>query len=359
MSKNNEKKIKYCVYCGTNIEENKIYCPNCGKLIIKLKSSKEIAQSRIPKESIPLKKAEISRKCPSCGSIITSTILDQCPICNTILEKVSDIERASIQRKPGLIFTDKKLEPEQKYIMKKDTWNLREGYNVFFTCIYILVIVYFLIYILISFKVGTIDIEMGIEIILLSQIPELLFGLYPIWYIYSKNHSLSKLGFFSGSKKNMISILIGILGGLILLSISFLFDYIIRIINDAGLDFFNILASIEQQNLIIKNADLIWVIWLTFLLCLGSFTSEIVFRGVLHNTLKQKFKNEYTAILLVALAYSVVMLFFSFPISLSFFLLNFLAFTVLGILYSINGNIFNTILANIFYNILIIILLSL
>jgi len=36
MSKENEKQqiVKHCVYCGTRIEENKIYCPKCGNILI-------------------------------------------------------------------------------------------------------------------------------------------------------------------------------------------------------------------------------------------------------------------------------------------------------------------------------------
>jgi len=43
MSKENEKQqiVKHCVYCGTRIEESKIYCPKCGKLVIKIEPSKE------------------------------------------------------------------------------------------------------------------------------------------------------------------------------------------------------------------------------------------------------------------------------------------------------------------------------
>ena len=125
MSKENKKKIKFCVYCGSDVKENEIYCPKCGKLVIKIEAGKEVPKPQITQ------KLEISRKCPGCGSVITSTVLDQCPICNTELEKIAEFKRAAIQKKPGLIFTSKKLEPEQKFILKKDTWNLKEGVNVF------------------------------------------------------------------------------------------------------------------------------------------------------------------------------------------------------------------------------------
>ncbi|MFX1420232.1 MAG: type II CAAX prenyl endopeptidase Rce1 family protein [Promethearchaeota archaeon] len=352
MSKENERKIKYCVYCGTQVEKNKIYCPNCGKLIIKIKPGQKIPKSLSPQ------KIDISRKCPNCGSIITSTILDQCPICNTALEKISEVKRTMIQKKPGLIFTSKKLEPEHKYILKKDTWNLKEGINVFGTCIYILVIVFFLLYFLTTLL--QLDLaNISIELILWNQIPEILFGLYPIWYIYTKKHSYNKLGFNTDSKKFVIAILIGILGTVLLLLIEFFSGYLINFFSDVGLDFFNIKSSIDAQNLIIKNADLLWIILLTLMLCVRAISTEIVFRGVFHNTLKQRFRNDYYVVIIVALAYSLMMLLFTFPIGIGFFLLDFLVFIMLGLLYSINGNIFNTIIANVAYNIIIIILIAL
>jgi len=352
MSKEKEKKIKYCVFCGVNVEKDKTYCPNCGKLIIKIDTEKRII---IPKSKpIPPPKVDFSRKCPNCGSIITSTIIDQCPICNTELERISEIKKAVVQKKPGLIFTNKKLEPEQKFVLKKDTWNLREGLNVFGTCIYVLIIVFFITFI--SFQSGS---SVTIQQFLLSQIPELLFGIYPIWYIYNKKHSFAKLGFDSNSKKITLALLIGILGSLMLLLLDFFSDSLITFISDVGLDFFNVRSELEQQNLVIRSSELIWIILLGLTLCARVISSEIVFRGVLHNTLKQKFRNNYIVILIVSLAYSLVLLMFSFPYGVALFLLNFLAFTVLGFLYEINGNIYNTMMASVFYNILMLILISL
>ena len=353
MSKNNKKKIKYCVYCGTDVAENKTYCPNCGKLMIKIDSNKKDLKST------KFQKLEISRKCPGCGSIITSTIIDQCPICDTPLEKISEVKKVVIQKKPGFIFMDKKLEPEQKFMLKKDTWNLKEGINVFGTCIYILVIIFFLLYTFLSFQVDLTTDEISIQQILLTQIPELLFGVYPIWYIYNKKHSFNKLGFNPDSKKILIATLIGALGFIVLLLINYLSDSLIYFLSDVGLDFLDIKGSIESQNQMIKNTDPLWIFLLIITLCIGTVSSEIVFRGVLHNTLKQKFRNNYSVILIVALIYSFVMLLFTFPIGLGFFLANLLSFIVLGLLYELNGNIFNTIIANITYTIFIVILISL
>ena len=352
MSKNSKKNIKYCVYCGSEVEKNKTYCPKCGKLVVKLEPSTRIMTPT------KVEKLEDSRKCSGCGSIITSTIIDQCPICDTTLENISDVKKAAIQRKPGFIFTEKKLEPEQKFLLKKDSWNLKEGMNVFGTCIYILIIMFFLLFTIISFQGDITTSDISIQQILYSQIPLLLFGVYPLWYIYNKKHSFNKLGFYSDSKKIPLGILIGILGAIVLLEINYFSDSLIYFFSDVGLEFFDVRTIIEEQNQIIRNADLIMIILLTITLCVGAFSFEIVFRGVLHNALKQKFKNNIYVILIVALAYSLVMLLFSFSIGMTSFLVNFLFFMVLGIIFELtNGNISSTIFTNIFYNIVIIILL--
>jgi len=352
MSKNNEKRIKYCVYCGADVDKE-IYCPNCGKLVIKLNGSKKPLINYKPDL---IKKAEISRKCPGCGSIVTSTILDQCPICNTVLEKISEVQKASIQRKPGLIFTNKKLEPEQKFILKKNQWNLKEGINVFSTCMYIYIIVFFLVYFLLVNQGGNGTTEPTIQIFLISQIPEALFGIYPIYYIYSKKHSPEKLGFLKDSKKIVVGIIVGVIGAVCLILLDFLYSSLITSLGEIGLDLSNVIAESALQSQIIRDADFLWVYLLIILMVVGTFSMEIVYRGVLHNTLKQKFKNPIYVIIIVALAYAILMVVL-YPSPIYFFL-NLLGFIILGIIFEItNGNIYSTLITNILYNILIIVLI--
>jgi membrane protease YdiL (CAAX protease family)/predicted RNA-binding Zn-ribbon protein involved in translation (DUF1610 family) len=352
MSKNNKKNIKYCVYCGTNVG-NETYCPNCGKLVIKLNESKETMKPQIIRKPSSIQKAEISRKCPGCGSIVTSIILDQCPICNTVLEKISEIKKELIQRKPGLIFTNKKLEPEQKFILKKNQWNLKEGLSVFGTCMYVYVIVFFLIYFLLASQGANGTIEPNIQIFLISQIPEVLIGVYPLYYIYSKKHNSEKLGFLKNSRKILVSIIIGVIGAACLILLDFLYSALVNTLGEIGVDLSGVISDSIVQNQIIREADFIWVFLLIVLIVVGTFSIEIVYRGVLHNTLKQKFKNVIYVIILVALAYSILMLIL-FPSPIYFFL-NFLGFIIIGIIFEItNGNIYSTLITNILFNILIV-----
>ncbi|MHA2390333.1 MAG: CPBP family glutamic-type intramembrane protease [Promethearchaeota archaeon] len=356
MSEEKKKEIKYCVYCGSDVGKSETYCPSCGKLIIKLKEGRISLPTREIKKPISIKKAEISRKCPGCGSIINSTVLNQCPICNTELEKISEVKKAAIKKKPGLIFTNKKLELEQKFILKRDDWNLREGLNVFATCIYIYIISFFLIYFLLIFQGGTGTLDPTIQTFLISQIPELLFGIYPLYYIYSKKHSYKKLGFIKNSKEILTGILIGLIGTLSLILLDFLYSSLINSLADVGLDLFDVEAEIILQNQIIRNADFIWVLLLGVLMVLGTISLELVFRGVLHSALKQRFNNIIYVILLVALIYSILMVVL-YPTP-AFFLLNFLGFVIIGIIYEItNGNIYSAITANVIYSITLLVLI--
>ncbi|MFX1256579.1 MAG: type II CAAX prenyl endopeptidase Rce1 family protein [Promethearchaeota archaeon] len=370
MSEERKSIVKHCVYCGSKLKKGNVYCPNCGKLAITEKLSKNaIQKKKIPERPIPGEKIEFSRKCSGCGSIITSRVLEQCPICNTFLEKIPEYYK-SAPRKPGFVFTKGKLQSEQKFVIKKDSWNLKEGLNVFKYSLFTYIVVQLLFIIVIFFQIGFTDsdqssiTELNINLILLMQIPGIILGIYPIWYISSHRHNFEKLGFFFDLKKILLAVIIGIIGGLLLLAINYLSSFINNFLINIGYKFFDINEYIEQENTIIKKADLIWKILLLIMVSFQAIATEIVYRGVLHNTLKERFqRNEkiilgkIKVILFVALAYAAINILFSLIIGIIFFILNLLVFILLGILYEINGNIYNTILASIFYNNLLIILI--
>ncbi|MFX0179925.1 MAG: type II CAAX prenyl endopeptidase Rce1 family protein [Candidatus Hodarchaeota archaeon] len=360
MSDNNKKPlVKYCVHCGASVDIDQTYCPQCGKLVLKIKSEKE----DVIKESKPLKvKKTISRKCPGCGSIITSSILEQCPICNTKLEKLSKDQKLSAspvaQKSSGFIFSNKKLIPEQKLILKKDIWNLREGISVFGNSLMAYITIQLLIIMLLTGISG----DMNIFKILLSNIPEMIFGVYPLWYIYSKKHSFTKLGFMSNKKWIIFAIIIGIISSLILFEINLFSDVFIDFMYNYGITFgIDLPSEIALQNQTIRNAGFLWGILLIIFMIIGTISSEIVFRGVLHNTLKKHFENSImgraTVIILVALVYSVLNLVFFLPISVFFFIFYFINSILLGIIYELNNNIYNTILTGTFYNLIIVIII--
>lgn len=363
MSKENESEqlIKYCVHCGAKVDKKETYCPKCGKLVINLKSKKEISEEgKISRGSESLVYNKISRKCAGCGSIITSTVLDQCPICSSLLEPLPEIQRP-VQSSTGFVFTNKKLEAEQNFTLKKESWKFREGIHIFFNSIMFYIIAQFLLIIIYLTTVSQNNqnqSDLTIYLILLSQIPSLILGVMPLWYIYSRKHKYEKLGFSSDKKKNQLAFIIGIVGGLGIIAISYLSGYLYQFLYDIGLDFYDIQAYIDLEYTIIRGAGLLLIILLIELI-FAAISIEIAFRGVLHNTLKEKFNDNKISgkIListLVALVYSVFFLLLSFPIGIYFLIPNFLIFLLLGMLYEINDNIYNTIIALILYNVLMI-----
>lgn len=366
MSNEREKlsSIKYCVYCGTNITKGQVYCPNCGKLVIKVKE-------KVPSRdegalNSKMKQKTTSRKCSGCGSIISSPVLEQCPICNTKLEKIVLLEpKTSIQKsetKTGFIFTNKKLVSEQKFAINKATWNLREGLGVFGNSIMVYIVIRLLITIIVTFQLpldGSVE-AINITTILLSQLPDLLFGVYPIWYIYSKKHDMKKLGFWYTPKKYLLIGLIGVIGGMILILINNLSSPLIDLFIQIGINLDEVIAQITLENQIIREAEVYWIILLVFLLNLSVFSTEIVYRGVLHNTLKTRFGDDiigkFSTIILVALIYSLLYFVFSLPLGIYFFLIEFFFFLILGVLYEVNKNIYIPIIASIIYNSVLIVL---
>jgi membrane protease YdiL (CAAX protease family) len=218
--------------------------------------------------------------------------------------------------------------------------------------------VFFLIYFLIATPEGNGTVEPNIQIFLISQIPEIIFGIYPLYYIYSKKHSFEKLGFVKDSKKILVGIAIGAIGAVCLILFDLLYNSIINTLGDIGLDISSVITESALQKQIIRDAEFLWVYLLILLMFVGTFSMEIVYRGVLHNALKQKFKNVIYVIIIVALAYSILMLVL-YPSPIYFFL-NFLGFIIIGIIFEITkGNIYSTFITNILYNILIIVLIFL
>ena len=359
----NERKLKHCVYCGAKTE-GQAYCPICGKLIITIKGEQKVDERKIAVDAIS-KPLPYERTCSGCSSVITSTILEQCPICNTFLEPVPQYRKPSTS-KPGFIFTNKKLKSEKELVLRKDSWHIKEGVNVFITSLLVYFFAQFFIIFLILSQVGfDQSTEITIEIIILAQIPGILLGIYPLCYIYVRKHKSEKLGFKSGSKEITLAILIGFVGCLLLLCVNYLSGLINSYLYSLGFEFLDISEYLDKERNTIRGASLIWLIVLLIVVSLQAIASEVLFRGVLHNTLKEKFAKKddmagkLKVILLVALIYSSLYVLFSFFIGITFFLLNFMVFCVLGILYEINQNIHNTIIASIFYFNLIIILMYL
>ncbi len=355
-----EKIINFCVYCGTRVEENQVYCPKCGKLVFKAEANKAEPYSKPTHPEIrPQEKGQFSRKCSGCGSIILSDVLEQCPICNALLEKVPERLKAA-QTQKGFVFSEKKLRPEVSLTIKKDMWTWNEGKRIFLSSIMIYLLVYSLLITMLLYQSSlkeSFTVEFSILTIMLSQIPAITYAIYPLWYIFTNDHDVKKLGFYTEYKKIIIAIIIGVVGGIALFLINFLFGYLLDTFSNSPLNLIDYESYVQEENYLIKNTELIWLVVLFLLLIVQAVSIEIAFRGVLQNALKQKFeKSSYrqvSAIIIVALAYSTINILIS-PLGVLFFVINFVVFVFLGILYEINGNIYNSIIASVFYQILVI-----
>jgi len=352
MFENKERKKHYCVYCGAEVEFGEIYCPECGKLNIQMKSKDN---SKIKKE-----KTLFQRICPGCNSIITSNKLQQCPLCNTILDEVPKKEKATSPESIGFIFDwdkSKKLQP----LIKKENWNLKEGIQVF----ELTILIYFIFLMTIYFFLVQLhpNYEVNIIVILLQLIPYSLLGLYPIFYIINKKNKFIKLGFITGSKSIILAILIGIFGGITLYILEFLSNLLFNSFVSLGFQGFTMYNenSLKMQSIIQTSGP--WLLLYLILIVISTISIEVVYRGVLHKSLstrfnKTKFDRIYL-ILIVALVYAGIetlfMNFIDIYVSLYFLVVNIITFTILGILFEINGNLYNTLVAHVLFNILTII----
>jgi len=358
MSEGSKKKINHCVYCGAELVEGNVYCPRCHKLAI-IKSKDGTSQ---PKRVV--KKEEFTRKCSGCGSLISSTRLQQCPICNAVLEKVPEHLKPKTQKPSGYIFSNKKLQPEHKFEVRKEAWNLKEGYRVFEASLFSYLAILMLILMILSTQVdpNTQQIEQNIITIILETTPLIALGIYPIYYILAKKNRFIKLGLNPDLKKIVIALNIGILGALGIFFINLMSDFAFSSLVNAGFEnFISYKANVLELNQIIRGSGL-WIIIYCVLISLMAIATEIAYRGVLHNTFKQKYGNEIKGklivSLLVALIYSgieiLIFLISDIYLGVFFFISDFMIFFLLGIIYELNGNLYNSIFAHVFYNLLIV-----
>jgi len=379
-----DRSVKYCVHCGDRVYQGQVYCPSCGKLNLQVKPDKDVLQQRqtYRKKPIPIRR-DVSRKCSGCGSVISSTILEQCPICDELLEPIPEELKKAAKQPSGFVFLDRprttavgskpirskpgqtgKLVPEESLILKKDSWGFKEGLNVFTNCLMVYITLELLIVMLLWVGIdpdAPLQVDMTIFTIMLSQIPGIVFGIYAIVYIITHKHEAKKFGLNSETNKLILALLLGGIGAFGLLGINFFSSFFNNVLNDLGLSLFDIAAYVAEENQIIIDSGPLWITLLGVLLCLQAISIEIVYRGVLHNTLKERFGDttmgRVEVIFLVSLAYSSIYLLFSFPVGIVFLLLNFLIALLLETLYEITDNLYTTIIANATYNILLLIVI--
>ena len=326
------------------------------------KSEKNKEKKEIPTTS---KGKTLERVCPKCGSIITSKILKQCPICDTVLEElpVDITPEKKDEEKSFLVFTGKKLELSSKFILQKDQWKFRESANIFFNSIVLFLfakIGIFTLFFLLQGPSAGYELPITIEAITLNQIPGAFLIIYPLSYIFSKKHKILKLGLNYERRKLLIALLIGIIGTFLVNFVADLSFLINNFFVSIGWTVFAPPESLAEQYTIIKNSALLYKILISFFLMLDVFGTEITFRGVLHNGLITKLGSQLIervyVILIVSLVYSGLFLFFTFDMGLV--IIYFLNCIILGIIYEIsNRNLFSTIFTNCIFTLITFIII--
>ncbi|MBN1801491.1 MAG: CPBP family intramembrane metalloprotease [Candidatus Lokiarchaeota archaeon] len=341
----NEKTETVCNYCGARFESLKIYCPECGKLIDNVPSLKKQTLKTINKKRI----------CKGCGSTIESKSLEQCPICNTVLDQIPEIAENRDKKEFGLIFDSRgrKLEP----IINKKYWNYKEGIKVFELSILNYVITYILL-LSVLIVPDTQSNDPSFITLILEMLPRISLIAYPLYYIISKKHDYSKLGFDSNPKKIIIAFILGIIGSLALLFSNFGMELIlnrfISVDSPGFIEYFNNLSLIKA----ILGSSVIFVIIYLLISSLAIVAVELAYRGVLHRSLRARFgstiKARSVVVILSSLIYGSIESFFFFPADLVlgvFIFINYIAmFIILGVIYEFKSNLYTTIIAHVLFN---------
>ena len=334
--------------------------------LTKVKSKSSNGSTQLESTS---KKGEFTRKCSGCGSLISSTRLEQCPLCNTVLKSIPDHLKPKTQKQSGYIFTNKKLQPEHKFEIRKEVWNSKEGYKAFEVSIFAYLSVFMVVLMILYTQMDqdTLQVNQNIFIIFLETLPVIALGVYPIIYIMVKKNHFIKLGLHPDIKKIAIALVIGVFGTIGIYLINLLSNYAFSLLVNAGFEnFATYNANIIEINQIIRESGF-WIIIYCILVSLMAIASEIAYRGVLHNTIKQKYgeeiKGKIIVSLLVALVYAgieiLVFLITDIYIGIFLFFSDFIFFFLLGILYELNGSLYNTIFTHVFYNLLIVLIIFL
>jgi hypothetical protein len=78
-----EEAVRRCKYCGTDLEDDEIFCPKCGERFGAEESACQICNTKTTQEICPRCGARVvPLVCPQCGS---SSLFDVCENCGTLL----------------------------------------------------------------------------------------------------------------------------------------------------------------------------------------------------------------------------------------------------------------------------------
>jgi hypothetical protein len=303
---------KFCQKCGNSFEDLNTSAPinpDSGETQWR-QVKKRITQHYQAPQSQPAEKIE-ERVCPNCKTVIESSVLEQCPLCMTILPPLPQKHKEQLDR---MLFTGKKIVTEKEIKIDRNKWsNVKEILNVFLNSL--------LFFILVSLGGLFLQTEstfpfpfMG----LLFLIGATLLGVYPIIYVAVNKLNWVKIGF--KHNKIILYMFIGIISGVLLYFVNVGIDYLMQFLHfrpNTILSFFfnrpeNLVDPVLNNNLTDLSTlePLYFVIFLVIFLS-ANVMEVILFRGVIHNGIADlliKKKSSLTgviAIILTSLIYSV------------------------------------------------------
>ena len=223
------------------------------------------------------------------------------------------------------IKSDKKIKPD----MVK--WSPKEGINVFANSFLIFIIIESILlfhYTAISpenFNWISVEIPINIGSLFLSKLPYIFLAVPPIFYIYRKKLNITKIGFRSKIIKEFV--VYGIISGVIFWILDYLSHLFMSLFESMGWSALSQPNYIQEQNQIIQGMGG-WVVLFVIIIIVKQIAEDILFRGVLQNSLDDFYskKNENKLTLKIKIKSSFII---SMIYALIFFLLTFSVYTLI------------------------------
>ncbi|MHA1733491.1 MAG: hypothetical protein ACTSU5_16200 [Promethearchaeota archaeon] len=233
------------------------------------------------KSKVAGKREPAPRKCPDCGVFVVSRVLLQCPICMGVLPEPPETS----EPEETYLLVDGKLTKETEVKLLPDEWKFKEALGLFLNCIIAFTVTLFIATSIVLFQVNKVDDQDVVSIgsLVANQVPGIVFGLVPVFYIVAHGHKFSKLGF--KEHKRAWDALAGLLLGLVALYLFKAGVWLNSLLVDAGVTWLAP-GAFDPTFLVEAPAWQKLAVFLT--MTFATLGEEVVFRGVFLQGLEVK-----------------------------------------------------------------------